>query len=300
MALRNVARKESRLTGTESFRLRDPHGNYILAFDEFAKSIEDQKYATRKRYCEVVSCFIDYLPLTRLTQVHRQAASTGIPAAAASIRAHCVPDIAEYRGQSVGVSFAECSAEMVIPKLLELADRWQGEDYQILCATKKQQAAINLAFHDVFGGSKRLTGWSYAVGDPVIHLVNDYERGLMNGTLGRIVDVVEGGLQIDFDGEFHILETGELGERLSLAYAISVHKSQGSQFKRVAIVSTASRIYDHALVYTGLTRAVEQAVFVGERTAFTSAVQNPPAAQRRQVGFRPTAQRVRDVEVSLM
>jgi hypothetical protein len=61
MALRNVVREESRLTGTDSFRLRDPHGNYILAFDAFAESIEDQKYATRKRYCEVVSCFIDYL-----------------------------------------------------------------------------------------------------------------------------------------------------------------------------------------------------------------------------------------------
>lgn len=240
------------------------------------------------------------LPLTRLTQVHRQAASTGIPALAAMIRAHRVPDIAEYRGQSVGVNFLECSVEMVIPKLLELADNWQGEDFQILCATKKQQTAINLAFHDAFGGSKRLTGWTYAVGDPVIHLANDYERGLMNGTLGRIVDVVEGGLQIDFENEFHILETGELGERLSLAYAISVHKSQGSQFKRVAIVSTTSRIYDHALVYTALTRAVEQAVFVGERTAFASAVQNPPAAQRRQVGFRPAAQRVRDVGPSLL
>ena len=243
---------------------------------------------------------VEGIPLTRLTQVHRQAASTGIPASAASIRAHQIPDIVEYRGQSVGVSFLECSIEMVIPKLLELANHWQGEDYQILCATKKQLAAINLAFHDAFGGLKRLTGWTYAVGDPVIHLVNDYERGLMNGTLGRIVDVVEGGLQIDFEGEFHTLEIGELGDRLSLAYAISVHKSQGSQFKRVAIVSAASKIYDHALVYTALTRAVEQAVFVGERTAFASAVQNPPAAQHRQVGFHPAPQRVRDADLSLL
>ena len=97
-----------------------------------------------------------------------------------------------------------------------------------------------------------------------------------------------------------VINESSMVERLSLAYAISAHKSQGSRFKRVAIVSTASKIYDHALVYTALTRAVEQAVFVGERTAFESAVQNPPAAQRRQVGFRPKAQRVRDAEVSLL
>jgi len=116
--------------------------------------------------------------------------------------------------------------------------------------------------------------------------VNDYERGLMNGTLGRIVDIVDGSLTIDFEGDVHILAAAELSERLALAYAISVHKSQGSQFRRVVVVSLPSRIYEHALVYTALTRAVEQVVFVGDRSAFESAVANPPAALRREVGFR--------------
>jgi exodeoxyribonuclease V alpha subunit len=177
---------------------------------------------------------------------------------------------------------------------------WQVDDYQILCATKAQQEAINLAFHDAFGGVKRLAGWTYAVGDPVIHLVNDYERGLMNGTLGRIIDVVDGGLLIDFEGECHRLQTGELSERLALAYAISVHKSQGSQFKRVALVSAPSRIYEHALVYTALTRAVEQVVLVGDRNAFETAVASPPAAQRRQVGFRAGLQTNRDAAVAVL
>jgi len=116
--------------------------------------------------------------------------------------------------------------------------------------------------------------------------VNDYQRGLMNGTLGRITDVVEGALLIDFEGTNCLLQASELSERLSLAYAISVHKSQGSQFKRVSLVSAPSRVYEHALVYTALTRAVEQVVLVGDRTAFETAVANPPAAQKRQVGFR--------------
>jgi exodeoxyribonuclease V alpha subunit len=225
------------------------------------------------------------VPRTHLYQVHRQAASTGIPAVAAAIRAHTVPSIPEFAGQSTGVSFRECGPESVIPALLDLARHWGGEEYQILCATKEQQRAINLAFHDAFCGERRLSGWTYAVGDAVIHLVNDYERGLMNGTLGRIIDVVDGALIIDFEGDTHTFQAGELSERLSLAYAISVHKSQGSQFRRVAVVSQPSRIYDHALVYTALTRAVEQAVLVGDRAAFELAVLNPPAALRREVGF---------------
>jgi exodeoxyribonuclease V alpha subunit len=214
---------------------------------------------------------------------------------AAAIRTHTVPAVPLFAGQSAGVSFRECGPESVIPALLDLAKHWGGEDYQILCATKEQQRAINLAFHDAFGGEKKLAGWTYAVDDPVIHLVNDYERGLMNGTLGRIIDVVDGGLIIDFEGETHTLAAVELSERLALAYAISVHKSQGSQFRRVAVVSLPSRIYEHALVYTALTRAVEQVVFVGDRSSFELAVINPPAALRREVGFRlPTKVMAKD------
>ncbi|EIF30154.1 site-specific recombinase XerD [Burkholderia sp. Ch1-1] len=61
MALRNVVREESRHTGFDGWRLKGPDGAYIAAYDEFSKSVKDEKFATRKRYCEVVSRFIDYL-----------------------------------------------------------------------------------------------------------------------------------------------------------------------------------------------------------------------------------------------
>jgi len=61
MALHNVVREESRHAGFDGWRIKAPDGEYIAAFDEFSKSIKDEKYATRKRYCEVVSRFIDYL-----------------------------------------------------------------------------------------------------------------------------------------------------------------------------------------------------------------------------------------------
>jgi exodeoxyribonuclease V alpha subunit len=70
-----------------------------------------------------------------------------------------------------------------------------------------------------------------------------------------------------------------------LAYAITVHKAQGSQFKRVIVPIVKTRLLDRTLIYTALTRGVEQVVFVGDRGAFNAAVTAPPHAHERQVGF---------------
>jgi exodeoxyribonuclease V alpha subunit len=120
-------------------------------------------------------------------------------------------------------------------------------------------------------------------------LVNDYERGLMNGTLGRISGIVNEsspGLHVDFEGVAHFIPSREIAERLDLAHAISVHKAQGSQFRRVAMVVTKSRLLDHSLIYTGFTRGIEQVVFLGVRNAFEEAVRNPALAHQREVAFR--------------
>jgi len=64
-----------------------------------------------------------------------------------------------------------------------------------------------------------------------------------------------------------------------------VHKAQGGQFKRVVVVISESRILDHALVYTALTRGIRQVVFIGDRTAFERAVREAPLAQQRRTAF---------------
>jgi exodeoxyribonuclease V alpha subunit len=130
-------------------------------------------------------------------------------------------------------------------------------------------------------------GATIVAGEPVIHLVNDYERGLMNGTLGTVIEVLQdSSLAIEFEGIRHVLPADEARDRIELAYAISVHKAQGSQFARVAVVVGKSRNLDHALLYTALTRGVDQVVFVGDRSAFDAAVKAPPLASQRSVGFR--------------
>lgn len=228
------------------------------------------------------------VPQVELVDVHRQAAATGIPALAAAIRAHQVPVVGEYSGRRTGVSFIECPAALIQHQLQRLAADWSGDEYQILGAIKDGPAgieAINHQFHDRCAGED-LAG--FKPGEPVIHLVNDYDRGLMNGTLGRVAAACGGdmpGLHVDFEGAQHFLPAAEVAERLELAYAISVHKAQGSQFRRVAVVVTPSRILDHALVYTALTRGVEQVVFLGDRAAFEAAIRAPALAHQREVGF---------------
>jgi exodeoxyribonuclease V alpha subunit len=237
------------------------------------------------------------IPRVELTQVHRQAASTGIPGFAGNIRRHLAPDMGDSFKAKSGISFIDRTVSRVIPTLFAVAAEWKGEDWCVLSAVKDGPSgtrAINEQFHEANGCAQssleptlRSLG-NFTVGDPVVYLVNDYDKGLMNGTLGLVKEVIhepEAGLVVDFEGVEHVVPCGDLEERLDLAYAISVHKAQGSQFKRVAVVVTKSRVLDHALIYTALTRAIEQVVFIGDRSAFEHAVRSPPFAQKRRVAF---------------
>lgn len=227
-------------------------------------------------------------PKTELTQVHRQAESTGIPAVASAIRAHTVPTLAVLP-QDVGVSFIECPRCEIVSRLFELIADW-NDDWRVIGSVKNGAAGvndINLAFHHHFAaGKKRLVDFPYAVGDPVVYLRNDYDRGLMNGSLGTVVGFSDEqrALVARFDEDEHTFSFGELSD-LELAYAITCHKAQGSQFKRVAIPITKNRILDHALVYTALTRGVEQVVFLGDKEAFDEAVTSSAKAGLREVGL---------------
>lgn len=230
------------------------------------------------------------VPKTQLKQVHRQAASSGIPAVAADIRQHRFPPLGGFAGARPGVSAIECHRSLIVSNLFELAQAWEGNDWRVIGSVKNGRAGvndINASFHQRCStGRKRLDGYWFAEGDPIVFLRNDYERGLMNGSLGRIIEVLpaEGALVVDFEGEEHIL-AGEDLTSIELAYAITCHKAQGSQFQRVAVPVVSSRLLDHSLIYTALTRGVEQVVFVGDMEALRSAIEASPRASRREVSF---------------
>lgn len=119
-------------------------------------------------------------------------------------------------------------------------------------------------------------------GDRVMQLRNDYDREVFNGDIGSVADVDDSeGVLVDFDGKLVGYERGALGD-LTLAYAISVHKSQGSEYPAViAVLLPEHRIMlQRNLLYTALTRAREVAVLVTTRDALRAAVANAAPSRR--------------------
>jgi exodeoxyribonuclease V alpha subunit len=120
-------------------------------------------------------------------------------------------------------------------------------------------------------------------GDKVMQTVNNYDKDVFNGDIGFIrgVDVIEHTLTVDFDGRLVSYDWNEVDE-LSLAYAISVHKSQGSEFPAVVlpIVPAHYLMLQRNLLYTAITRARSLCVLVGSRKAISMAVNNNKVAHR--------------------
>jgi exodeoxyribonuclease V alpha subunit len=232
-------------------------------------------------------------PIVELVEVHRQAQSSGIPQIAHEIRHGIVPSLSAFAGRSAGVSFIDASDGEVMDRILGVLTEWSGcDDAQVLGVTKRGASGIrniNATLHAMVSATKQKPeGWGFAEGDPIIYLVNDYRRELWNGSLGRIESVLNSdgrrALLCSLDGARHeILE--EDFHRIDLAYAITVHKAQGSQFKKVIVPVVRSRLLDRTLIYTALTRGIEQVVFIGDRDAFDAAVTATPRAHERQVGF---------------
>lgn len=120
-------------------------------------------------------------------------------------------------------------------------------------------------------------------GDKIMQLKNNYEKNVFNGDIGRVlsVDTAEHALVADFDGE-RVQYEEEALDQLTLAYACTIHKSQGSEFKAVVLAIAKSHfvMLQRNLFYTAITRAKDQLVVVGHRAAVHRCVDNNPAVQR--------------------
>ena len=124
-------------------------------------------------------------------------------------------------------------------------------------------------------------------GDPVIWKVNDYDRELRNGSMGIVCDVhTPGSMEdplssIDFDGNIVKATQQDLADNLTLAYAITVHKSQGSQWDRVIMpVMPGISLLERSMLYTAVTRSVKQVTLVGQQSAARKAVDKLAADSR--------------------
>ena len=126
-------------------------------------------------------------------------------------------------------------------------------------------------------------GWTFSTGDKVMQIENDYDKEIYNGDLGIVsrIDTEEAEFTIDFDGREVAYGFGEL-DQIVLAYATTIHKSQGSEYPAVVIPLTTQHypMLERNLLYTGVTRGQHLVVLIGQRRALGIAVEGARRKRR--------------------
>lgn len=226
-----------------------------------------------------------------LSEVFRQAASSKIVVNAHRINQGKMPEKANEAAILSDFYFIPTkSPETIQDRVLELVTSRipkrfgldSTRDIQVLTPMNRGSLgarALNGLLQQQLNGQSQPKinrfGWSFAPGDKVIQTVNNYDKEVFNGDIGRITRIAleEGLVHIDFDGREIEYELGELDE-IALAYATSVHKSQGSEYPAVVIPLAIQHytLLQRNLLYTGITRGKRLVVLVGQPKALAIAV----------------------------
>lgn len=238
---------------------------------------------------------IPLLPQTKLEKIYRQGEDSTIVTLASQIQKGVLPP--DFTEKKADRSYFEARSEHIpqmIERIVEAAIRSgiPAQDVQVLAPMYRGQAGIdhiNKLMQDLINPAEKeqlvfeATDGQYRQGDRVIHLVNDAESNVFNGDLGYITDLLpakytdskQDELTINFDGNEIVYQRSEW-YKIRLAYAMSIHKSQGSEFPVVIlpITSSSHRMLQRNLIYTAITRAKSKLILLGEKSAFAFAVQN--------------------------
>jgi exodeoxyribonuclease V alpha subunit len=238
------------------------------------------------------------VPVVELKEIFRQAAESRITVNAHRINAGLLPEWRAERGPLEDFYFIEQDdPEQALRIIMDLVceriprrfrfDR--VEDIQVLSPMHKGvvgtenlnvklQQALNPAGDEIARGERR-----FRLLDKVMQIRNNYDKDVFNGDIGRItsIDREEQVVTVTFDGVPVPYETSELDEIIH-AYAISVHKSQGSEYPAVIvpILSQHHLLLQRNLIYTAVTRARELAVMVGSKKALAMGVKNDRTMRR--------------------
>ncbi|WP_247927369.1 SF1B family DNA helicase RecD2 [Streptococcus constellatus] len=238
---------------------------------------------------------IPLLPQTKLEKIYRQGEASTIVTLASQIQKGVLPP--DFTEKKADRSYFEARSEHIpqmIERIVEVAIRSgiPAQDVQVLAPMYRGQAGIdhiNKLMQDLINPAEKeqlvfeATDGQYRQDDRVIHLVNDAESNVFNGDLGYITDLLpakytdskQDELTINFDGNEIVYQRSEW-YKIRLAYAMSIHKSQGSEFPVVIlpITSSSHRMLQRNLIYTAITRAKSKLILLGEKSAFAFAVQN--------------------------
>lgn len=232
------------------------------------------------------------VPVVRLTKIYRQALDSGIVRGAHSVNEGKMPSFSGNKDFYFLPTPPETMQETIVNLVTRRIPGFSGfgpRDIQVLTPMHVGASGVdelNRALQEEMnpdGTSLTYGRTTYRPGDKVMVLKNNYDKDTYNGDIGfiRSVDVAEGEMEIDIDGELKKYSTSELDE-ISLAYACTIHKSQGSEFPVTVIpLTTANYIMlQRNLLYTAITRAKKLCVMVGDLKAVAMAVRNNESRKR--------------------
>lgn len=217
------------------------------------------------------------IPTTKLTEIRRQGEGSSIVVAAAAINAGKLPEVDPDKKDFIMIRSNNPREMMVksVNRLLELGE--SADDIQVLCPMKNGEAgvhAMNAVLQPILNplagnGTTPVERFDakYFVGDRVMQLKNDYDHYVFNGDIGKVIkaDAEEGVVIVKFDAG-DVSYTGTLLDQLTLSYASTVHKFQGSEARNVIIPVTMGHysMLKRNLIYTGITRARNKMILVVE------------------------------------
>lgn len=240
------------------------------------------------------------VPVARLTEIFRQAAESEIVTNAHRVNAGYMPKLDAPRSDYSDFYFVEAhDPQNGISKIIEIVKNRVPKrfgfdpikDVQVLCPMNRGglgaralnvelQKALNPSVDELF---VERFGFTYRVGDKVMQTDNDYDKEVFNGDVGYIrrIDPDAQELVIEFDERPVEYEFGELDE-VALAYAVSIHKSQGSEYPAVVmpLMMQHYMMLRRNLLYTGMTRGKKLVLLVGEKRAIGMAVKGKVETRR--------------------
>lgn len=230
------------------------------------------------------------VPVIRLDHIFRQAEGSQIVENAARVRngEMCISDDEEFR-----IIYADTEEDALRDTLSLCRQAHYYEDrekmsmqvlspmYRGICGVNH----LNELLQKIFQGEEAAdAGTRFLPGDKVMQKVNDYEKGVYNGDIGIVWAADRSSIKVHYYDK-EVSYEGDERNNIQLAYAVTVHKSQGSEYNRVVflLLPTQWMMLQRNLLYTGITRARKQTVLITTKSALQQAVQNQERGERNSL-----------------
>lgn len=245
---------------------------------------------------ELSSC--DALPCVKLTKIFRQSVEGGIVSNSHAINSGEFPELGDPKGTSDFKFVVMQNDEMIQACIVRMAAKLKERDANFQVLSPKYGGvvgvdALNVALRQVLNppGAPEWRGerQHFRVGDRVMVTKNDYKKGVYNGDVGKLLSVGSDCLSVriyrvdeDLLVNFNDMEAED---SLRLAYAVTVHKSQGNEFDTIImpVVAEQGRMLQRNLLYTAVTRARRQVWLLGQHSALRRAIDNNKVIHRNTV-----------------